>query len=82
MQNNYMQAIIPGYLATLDGMMSYIVDSANKVKQAQILILVLEGVALALVAVLYVWRLSSQVVAERFKIYAIFMAIPQVRVYV
>ena len=50
-----------GYLETMDGMVQFIVDSADNVDKTQILILAMEGVALASLAVLYVWYLSSQV---------------------
>ena len=50
-----------GYLKTMDGMVQFIVDSANNVNKIQIMILAMEGVVLSLVAVAYIWFLSSQV---------------------
>ena len=56
-----MSAIIIGYLATMDGMVEYIIQSAQNVSQTQILILVMEGVVLSFLAVIYTWYLSYQV---------------------
>ncbi len=65
-----------GYRSSMNGLVLRAMDSVSKVNTLSVALLVTEGCALCLVAIMYIWILLQQVASQRYSLFAVFLVIP------
>ena len=65
-----------GYRETMNGLVLRAMDSVTRVNNLSVALLVAEGCCMCLMAIAYMWLLLQRVAAQRYSLFAVFLAIP------